>query len=148
MAASPSVADCSTGRMGPVRFVILGAGAVGGTVGGLLHDSGHEVLLVARGEHAAAMRPEGLRLATPDRVIVAHVEVVDDPAALKLGGDDVLVVTTKTQDTTSLLARVAGVPAAGGVGAAALPFFFVQNGVAKERIPPRRFADVHGVVVM
>src|SRR3954451_3219633 len=108
MAASPSVADCSTGRMGAVRFVILGAGAVGGTVGGLLHDSGHEVVLVARGSHAAAMRADGLRLATPDRVVVAPAEVVDDPAALKLRGDDVLVVTTKTQDTTALLDVVAG----------------------------------------
>src|SRR3954451_14796469 len=148
MAASPSVADCSTGRMGPVRFVILGAGAVGGTVGGLLHDSGHEVVLVARGSHAAAMRADGLRLATPDRVVVAPAEVVDDPAALKLRGDDVLVVTTKTQDTTALLDAVAGLPVDSTVAAAALPVFCVQNGVANERIAARRFADVHGVVVM
>src|SRR4051794_7989583 len=148
MAASPSVADCSTGRMGPVRFVILGAGAVGGTVGGLLHDSGHEVVLVARGSHAAAMRADGLRLATPDRVIVARAEVVDDPAALKLRGDDVLVVATKTQDTTALLDAVAGLPVDAGSTAAALPVFCVQNGVANERIAARRFADVHGVVVM
>jgi 2-dehydropantoate 2-reductase len=134
--------------MGPVRFVILGAGAVGGTVGGLLHDSGHEVVLVARGAHAAAMRAEGLRLATPDRVITVRTEVVDDPAALKLRDDDVLVVTTKTQDTTALLATVAGLSVDGRSAVAALPVFCVQNGVANERIAARRFADVHGVVVM
>src|SRR4051812_6475822 len=133
--------------MGPVRFVILGAGAVGGTVGGLLHDSGHEVVLVARGSHAAAMRADGLRLATPDRVVVARAEVVDDPAALKLRGDDVLVVTTKTQDTIALLDVVAGLSVDSTV-AAALPVFCVQNGVANERLAARRFADVHGVVVM
>src|SRR3954449_9541493 len=170
MAASPSVADCSTGRMGAVRFVILGAGAVGGTVGGLLHDAGHEVVLVARGAHAAAMRTDGLRLATPDRVVTAHVEVVDDPTALKLRDDDLLVAATKTQDTTALLdiaARLtvngtsAGAappplfPATpprltvnGPAAAAVLPLFCVQNGVANERIAARRFADVHGVVVM
>src|SRR4051812_34191629 len=144
MAASPSVSDCSTGRMGAVRFVILGAGAVGGTVGGLLHDSGHDVVLVARGAHAAGMRTDGLRLATPDRVITAHVEVVDDPTALKLRDDDMLVVTTKTQDTTALLDIVAGLTVNGASAAAVLPLFCVQNGVANERIAARRFADVHG----
>src|SRR4051794_13819050 len=113
--------------MGPVRFVILGAGAVGGTVGGLLHDSGHEVVLVARGTHAAAMQAEGLRLATPSRVIKAHAEVVDDPAALKLRDDDVLVVATKTQDTTALLDVVGGLAVNGRAAAALLPVFCVQN---------------------
>src|SRR3954454_7146468 len=127
MAASPSVADCSTGRLGPVRFVILGAGAVGGTVGGLLHDSGHEVVLVARGAHAAAMRSDGLRLATPDRVITVSAEVVDDPAALKLHADDVLVLARKTQDTAALLDVVAGLPADGRSSATLLPVFCVQN---------------------
>src|SRR3954469_3901625 len=134
--------------MGPVRFVILGAGAVGGTVGGLLHDSGHDVVLVARGAHAAGMQTDGLRLATPDRVITVRTEVVDDPAALKLRDDDVLVVTTKTQDTTALLDTVAGLSLDGRSAAAALPVFCAQNGVANERVAARRFADVHGVVVM
>jgi 2-dehydropantoate 2-reductase len=134
--------------MGPVRFVILGAGAVGGTVGGLLHDRGHDVLLLARGAHAAAMRADGLRLATPDRVITARVDVVDDPAALKLRADDVLVVTTKTQDTTAVLDVVAGLAVDGSSAADALPLFCMQNGVANERIAARRFGDVHGAVVM
>src|SRR3954463_11643127 len=134
--------------MGPVRFVILGAGAVGGTVGGLLHDSGHDVVLVARGAHAAGMQTDGLRLATPDRVITVRTEVVDDPAGLKLRDDDVPVFTTKTQDTTALLDTVAGLSLDGRSAAAALPVFCAQNGVANERVAARRFADVHGVVVM
>jgi 2-dehydropantoate 2-reductase len=134
--------------MSRVRFVILGAGAVGGTVGGLLHDSGHEVVLLARGAHAAAMRDGGLRLAMPDRVISVRAEVVDDPAALKLRGDDVLVVATKTQDTTALLDAVAGLSVDDRTAAAVLPLLCVQNGVANERIAARRFTDVHGAVVM
>ena len=131
-----------------MRFVILGAGAVGGAVGALLHDSGHDVTLVARGEHAAAMRQAGLRLATPKRAFTAWTEVVDDPAALRLRRDDVFLVTTKTQDTTALLDTVAGVDVEGRPAASTLPVFCVQNGVANERITARRFADVHGVVVM
>ncbi|HET6818817.1 MAG TPA: 2-dehydropantoate 2-reductase N-terminal domain-containing protein [Mycobacteriales bacterium] len=131
-----------------MRFVILGAGAVGGTIGGLLHDSGHEVVLVARGAHAAAMRADGLLLATPSRSMTVRVDVVDDPSALVLDGDDVLVLATKTQDTTALIDDVADLRVDGRPAAAVLPVFCAQNGVANERIAARRFADVHGMVVM
>jgi 2-dehydropantoate 2-reductase len=131
-----------------MRFVILGAGAVGGTIGGLLHDSGHEVTLVARGAHAAAMRSAGLVLAMPSRTLTVTAEVVDDPAALKLRRDDVLLVATKTQDTVALLETVADLRVDGRPAGLTLPVFCAQNGVANERIAARRFADVHGVVVM
>lgn len=131
-----------------MRFVMLGAGAVGGTVAALLHDSGHEVVLVARGAHAAAMRADGLKLATPTRSLTVRAEVVDDPAALVLQRDDVLVLATKTQDTTALLEAIADLSIDGRPAAGCLPVFCVQNGVANERIAARRFADVHGVVVM
>ena len=39
-----------------MRYIIIGAGAVGGTIGGRLFDSGHEVVLVARGAHLEALR--------------------------------------------------------------------------------------------
>jgi len=131
-----------------VRFVILGAGAVGGTIGGLLHDSGHEVVLVARGAHAQAMRVDGLDLATPSRSLTVQAEVVADPAALSLRPDDVLILATKTQDSASLLDAVAELPVGGRPAAVSLPVFCAQNGVANERIAARRFADVHGIVVM
>jgi 2-dehydropantoate 2-reductase len=131
-----------------VRFVILGAGAVGGTIGGLLHDSGHDVVFVARGAHAATMRETGLQLRTPSRSLTVRAEVVDDPADLALHRGDVLLLATKTQDTTALLDAVADVTVDERPAAAALPVFCVQNGVANERMAARRFADVHGVVVM
>ena len=34
-----------------MRYVIFGAGAVGGVIGGRLHAAGKDVVLVARGEH-------------------------------------------------------------------------------------------------
>src|SRR5947209_17439472 len=84
-----------------VRFVILGAGAVGGTIGGRLADAGYDVVLLARGEHAEVMRHDGLRLATPERVIQVDVPVVDRPQDLPLRDGDVLVLTTKTQQTAA-----------------------------------------------
>ncbi len=122
------------------RYVILGAGAVGGTIGGLLARSGHDVVLVARGAHAAAMRADGLHLRRPDGALQIDVEVseVDD---LALEAADVLVVATKVQDAAALLTRVA-------TRRADLPVVCAQNGVEGERLALRRFPRVYGVCVM
>ena len=122
-----------------MRFVILGAGAVGGTIGGRLADAGYDVVLLARGDHAQVMRRDGLRLATPERVIQVDVPVVDRPQDLPLRDDDVLMLTTKTQQTAALL---------DALPRRDLPVVCAQNGVANERIALRRFADVYAMVVM
>ncbi|MBV9291360.1 MAG: NAD(P)-binding domain-containing protein [Frankiales bacterium] len=123
-----------------MRYVVLGAGAVGGTVGGRLADAGHDVVLVARGEHARTMREHGLRLAMPDRTVVVRCPVVDDVGQLSLTDSDVLLLATKTQDTPDLLDRLRAHDG--------LPLFCLQNGVANERMALRRFERVYGVVVM
>ena len=46
------------------RYVVYGAGAVGGVIGARLHLAGHDVTLVARGEHLARIRSDGLVLDT------------------------------------------------------------------------------------
>ena len=48
-----------------MRYIIIGAGAIGGTIGARLFESGHEVVLTARGAHYGALRDGGLRFATP-----------------------------------------------------------------------------------
>lgn len=131
-----------------MRYVVLGAGAVGATVGGRLAEAGREVVLLARGEHARVMRERGLRLATPEGVVTVSPPVVDDPSGLRPRPDDVLLLATKTQDTAALLDAVA----AGTVGddpvAEALPVVCVQNGVENERTAARRFRLVYGACVM
>ncbi len=42
-----------------MKYVVYGAGAVGGVIGANLHRAGIEVSLVARGEHLAALRSRG-----------------------------------------------------------------------------------------
>src|SRR5690606_35299434 len=53
-------------RLGAMRFVVYGAGAVGGVIGGRLFQAGHEVTLIARGDHLRALQRDGLTLAAPD----------------------------------------------------------------------------------
>ncbi|MDX6315777.1 MAG: 2-dehydropantoate 2-reductase [Streptomyces sp.] len=123
-----------------MRYIIIGAGAVGGSIGGRLYESGHEVVLVARGAHHEALRDRGLTLRTPDEVLRLRVPVVDRPEALELREDDVLVLAVKTQDTTAALDAWA--PSAGH-----LPLVCAQNGVENERLALRRFRHVHGMCV-
>ncbi|MBT2466943.1 ketopantoate reductase family protein [Streptomyces sp. ISL-66] len=132
-----------------MRYIIIGAGAIGATIGGRLAESGHEVVLVARGDHAQALRADGLRLTTADGERVHRLPVAGGPAELgELRPDDVLVLTVKTQDAIAALdawgdAEVAG----GGTAAQRLPVLCAQNGVESERLALRRFARVYGVCV-
>ena len=66
-----------------MRFVVVGAGAVGGVVGGRLAEHGHDVVLVARGAHGEAMRERGLRIESPDAAITQRVAVVEHPTAVE-----------------------------------------------------------------
>src|SRR5215470_9148742 len=149
--------------MGQMRYIIIGAGAVGGTIGGSLFQGGHDVVLVARGAHLEALRARGLRLATPFGTHQLDIPVVGGPAELRLRSDDVLILATKTQDAAALLTEwawqpVTGAPAdagstsagavaAGAVAAGVLPVVCAQNGVASERFALRRFRHVYGMCV-
>jgi 2-dehydropantoate 2-reductase len=123
-----------------VRFVIYGAGAIGGTIGGRLAQAGHSVVLIARGAHAAAIREHGLRLVSPDDAATVRVPVVEHPRELAVRGDDVVILAMKSQDTEAALAALAAPPETTIVCA--------QNGVANERAALRRYARVIAMYVM
>ncbi|MFE9681180.1 ketopantoate reductase family protein [Streptomyces sp. NPDC006285] len=132
-----------------MRYLIIGAGAVGGAVGGRLAESGHDVVLVARGAQYEALRERGLRLVTPEGPRTHHLPTVDGPGALgELRADDVLVLAVKTQDSVAALEAWSPAPVAGGGTAAErLPLVCAQNGVESQRLALRRFRRVYGVCV-
>jgi 2-dehydropantoate 2-reductase len=125
-----------------MRIVVFGAGAVGGVIAGRLFEHGNEVIAIARGAHFEAMRDHGMRLVDPDHKVTLLVPVVDDPAHVDWRPDDVVVITTKTQDSTGALDAL--VAAAG----TQIPIVCAQNGVANERIALRRFEHVYAICVM
>ncbi|GHG89284.1 ketopantoate reductase family protein [Streptomyces lanatus] len=132
-----------------MRYIIIGAGAVGGVIGGRLAGAGHEVVLVARGTHLEALRDRGLRLRVPEGELTHRLPVVDGPAELgELRPDDVLVLAVKTQDSLAALHTWGPAPVTGGGTAAErLPLFCAQNGVEGQRLALRLFRRVHGVCV-
>ncbi|KAB2376914.1 ketopantoate reductase family protein [Actinomadura montaniterrae] len=131
-----------------MRYVIIGAGAIGGAVGGRLQQAGQDVVLVARGAQYEALRERGLRLVGPDGTFDLPVPAVDGPEALDLTPDDVLMLAVKTQDAVAALDAWAPRPVAGGGTAAErLPLVCAQNGVEAERLALRRFRRVYGMCV-
>jgi 2-dehydropantoate 2-reductase len=126
-----------------MRFVVYGAGAIGGVVGGRLAQHGHDVLLIARGDHHDAIRDGGLRLTTPDQeTVTLSIPVVSHPAAIDFDDDDVVLLAMKSQDTgTALSALAATAPER-------IAVVSVQNGVANEPAALRRFEAVYGVCVV
>jgi len=125
-----------------MRFVVLGAGAIGGVVGARLAAHGQAVMLVARGEHFAALRGGGLRIESPDEAATIDVPVVDHPAQINWTPDDVVLLTVKTHHAFSALRDLAA------VAPADVSIVCMQNGVTSERIALRHFAHVYGVCVM
>jgi 2-dehydropantoate 2-reductase len=125
-----------------VRWVIIGAGAIGGLIGARLCTHDADVVLVARGEHARAIRRDGLRVEAPDGTIAVRPPVVDDVAAVGFRPADVVLVATKSQQTAAALAPVA-VTAPPGTAV-----ICAQNGVENERVALRRFANVYAMCVM
>ncbi|MEY2424711.1 MAG: 2-dehydropantoate 2-reductase [Actinomycetota bacterium] len=124
------------------RFVIYGAGAIGGVVGAQLSRSGVEVVLIARGAHAEALRAGGLRLEHGDEVETFDIPVVQHPDEIDWRGDDVVVLAMKSQDT------LAAVRALAAVAPPSIAVVCAQNGVDNERVVLRHFPHVYGCVVM
>lgn len=125
-----------------MRFVILGAGGIGGVIGGRLFQHGHEVVLIARGEHLSAIRARGLRLEDPDESVVLPVPAVGSPTELTFSDDDVVILATKSQDAAGALDLLrASAPPSTAVACA-------TNGVEAERLALRRFEQVYGLNVL
>src|SRR4051794_41958606 len=64
-----------------MHYVVVGAGAIGGTVGARLVRDGHEVLLCdADTDHVAAINRDGLAIEGPVEQLVVHAPAVTPDA--------------------------------------------------------------------
>lgn len=124
-----------------MRFIIYGAGAIGGAIGGRLHQSGHQVILITRGAHLEAIRSSGMLLRTPGGDFQIPVPAVGHPREIDWRPGDVVILTMKTQDTDAALRDLES-----AVGAA-VPVVCAQNGVENERLAARRFEHVYAMLV-
>ncbi|MEE3247483.1 MAG: 2-dehydropantoate 2-reductase, partial [Chloroflexota bacterium] len=77
-----------------MRIAIMGAGGVGGCLGGLLAKAGNDVSLIARGEHLEALREHGLKVIRPGGEIIVEIQATGDPS--EVGQVDLVLFTVKT----------------------------------------------------
>jgi 2-dehydropantoate 2-reductase len=108
-----------------MRVLVVGAGGVGGFFGAKLARAGESVVFLARGEHLAAIRRDGLRVrSTLEGESSVRVEAVDTVAGLPTV--DMVLFCVKSFDTAAAAAAIR--PVIGpGTGVVSL-----QNGVDNE----------------
>jgi 2-dehydropantoate 2-reductase len=124
------------------RYLVYGAGAIGGVIGARLLQAGFEVELVARGAHLAALRRAGLRLRSPQGDATLPVRALAHPAEHAFSADSVVLLAVKTQDAAAALGEleVCAPPDT--------PVVCLLNGVEGARLALRRFERVIGAMLM
>jgi 2-dehydropantoate 2-reductase len=122
-----------------MKIAVIGAGGLGGYFGGVLARVGHDVRLLARGEHLAAIRSKGLKVREPEGEFTAAVAASDEVGDLIPA--DLALVTVKSYSLSSVAPAVARLSAE---GALVVPLLngveafdaLVAGGVAREQVLP------------
>jgi len=83
-----------------MRFLIAGAGAIGGYLGARMTQAGQDVTLFARGPHLCAMQQHGLKVITADGDFEVRPRVIGDLA--EAGPVDVIILGVKAHGLTNL----------------------------------------------
>ena len=110
-----------------MKIVVMGSGGVGGYFGARLAANGADVTFIARGEHLAAMRRDGLKvLSANGDLTVKPVKATDDPASV--GHADLVMIAVKLWSTADAARTIAPMM---GPNSAVVSW---QNGVVAEDI--------------
>lgn len=124
-----------------MRYIIYGAGGIGGGIGARLFQHGHDVVVICRGAHLATIQRHGLTFKAPGETLQLSIPAVGHPAEISFTDHDVVLLTMKSQDTEQALRDLYQTAGSN------LPVVCAQNGVDNERMAARRFTHVYGMVV-
>ncbi|HKQ06297.1 MAG TPA: 2-dehydropantoate 2-reductase [Blastocatellia bacterium] len=124
----------------PERYIVYGAGAIGGALAGLLRRAGLRVACVARAAQAEALR-HGVTFLRGSEEFTQPVEAVTAARDLPPTDGDVIVITVKSQATEAAVEDLAA------VYTQATPVISLQNGVTNEAAIARRFTNVYAGLV-
>lgn len=122
------------------RFIIYGAGGIGGIVGGHLAMAGYDTVLVGRPDHMNAVRRNGLKLVKPEGTHTVMIPAVTSCAEVGFRPEDVVLVTMKGQNTDQAMRDLHD-------SVTEVPVFCLQNGVRNEEIVSKHFSRTYGVRV-
>jgi 2-dehydropantoate 2-reductase len=87
-----------------MKFLIAGAGAIGGYLGARMAQAGQDVTLYARGPHLRAMQERGLRVIGDEGEFEVHPRIIGD--LTEAGPMDVIFLGVKANGLTLLAPQV------------------------------------------
>ncbi len=129
-----------------MKIAVVGAGAIGGTIAGLLaRKGGHDVSVLVRGAHLAAIRSGGLTLETEAATSVHRLAASDDPR--DLGRQDIVILAAKGHGLPALAPLLAPLFDARTIVVCAqngIPWWFFAGLDAPERDTPLPVIDPGG----
>ena len=119
------------------KIVIFGAGAIGGSAGAWIAKLHSNTLFLARGEHALAMRENGIALTQinhPESREVIHVHVLNNIS--ETADADVVIIAVKNYSLEDAAKKIR-------LATGDRPVIVgMQNGLANQTILPRYFSKV------
>jgi len=85
-----------------MKVCVVGAGAIGGYMAVRIAEAGHDVSVIARGPHLAAIRTHGLKLVEADQELVAtNLSATDN--ICELGPQDVVLLALKAHQIEAVV---------------------------------------------
>ena len=116
-----------------MRIAVMGAGSVGGFLGGMLAQGGHDVSLIVRGQHLDAIRANGLRVVRDYEEFTIPCVATDTPG--DVGPVELVLLTTKTYQNP------VAVPAMTPMVGPQTTVLCLQNGVDSYLVPAGAFGQ-------
>jgi 2-dehydropantoate 2-reductase len=126
-----------------MRFIMCGAGAIGGIIGGYLALHGQSVLFIDKnGEHVDCINKKGLLLKGIRGTYTIPAQAVYQPSEITFQENDVCFLAVKSYHTLEAVQELRK------VAPATLPIFCAQNGVRNEEVAHPYFpGQTHGVMI-
>jgi len=126
-----------------MRFIMVGAGAIGGTLGGNLARVGYDVLFIEPWTaHRQAIHDKGLVIRGIGGLHTVQVLAVGRAEEVDFKDDDIVFMAVKSYHTAEAAAALRAVTAL------ELPVFCSQNGIRNEEVVAQSFRHTHGVMLL
>ena len=110
-----------------MKVAVVGAGGTGGYYGGALARAGHDVVMIARGPHLAAIQANGMQLNT---MLLGdfHLDVAATDDMGSIGAVDLVIFAVKSYGTDAAIAAMGSMVGDGTM------IISTQNGIDSERV--------------
>jgi len=121
-----------------MKFLVMGAGALGSTFGGMLADAGYDVTLIGRESHMKPIREHGLRITGIwGSYVIENIKATSELKENYEPDVDVVLLTTKSFDTENAIRELQSLISTDSV------VISLQNGIGNEEIIARYVGEEH-----